>query len=280
VVVERLGDTAARGRHFLADVEIRRRLVEASPNNLALKRPFVVALGFLARAAAADGDLAEAEALHREAFEVASAMAANDPANVDWRRDAAATGARLADLEAELGRLQSALAHHVHAVAVLGPIAAASRTNAISQKDAAGAELSLARTRHRLGDDRAALRGAEAAVALLAPVLAKGPDAPALTISANARLLSAAIMDKRDRPADACRERHQVLSLLGDDGPNVDIGLRLVHARVLAELGRRDDATAIVRALETIGYQSRGLDSIRAAIARPPNRKEPSCPGA
>jgi eukaryotic-like serine/threonine-protein kinase len=280
VVVEKLGDTAARHRHFLADVEIRRRLVEASPNNLALKRPFVVALSFLARAATADGDLAEAEALHREAFEVASAMAANDPANVDWRRDAAATGARLADLEAELGRLESALAHHVHAVAVLGPIAASDRTNTIWQKDAAAAELSLAQTRHRLGDDAAALRGAEAAVALLAPVLAKGPDAPALTISANARLLSAAIMDRHGRPADACRERQQLLSLLAEDGPDVDVGLRLVHAQVLAELGRRDEASAILRALETIGYQSRRLDSIRTAIARPPNRREPPCPRA
>jgi eukaryotic-like serine/threonine-protein kinase len=266
VVVEKLGDAEARSHHFQADVDIRRRLVEAHPANATLKRPFFVALTYLARALADDGETARSEALHREAFEVAQAMAASDPANANWRRDAASAEAQLAAIEVDLGRLRDAEAHYAHAAAVLGPMAAANRTNAGWQRDAAIAELGLARTRRLLGDDVSALEGAARAVALLHPLLASAFDPLAARFSAEAELEAAAVLESRGRAAEARRKREHALALLGEDGPGGDSLLRVVRARILAELGRIDEARAIVTAVAATGHRSRRLTFVQSLV--------------
>jgi serine/threonine protein kinase/tetratricopeptide (TPR) repeat protein len=278
VVVEKLGDAAAGIRHFQADVDIRRRLVAADPANAALKRQFFVALTYLARAVANDGEIARADPLHREAFDVAQAMAANDPANVNWRRDAASAEAQLAELQADLGRLRDAEAHYAHALSVLHPIATANVTDAGRQHDAAIAELGLARTRHRLGDETAAAEGATRVTALLDPLLAAGADPLAARIAAEAHLLLAAVMDARGRSTDARHTRERALSLVGEDGPGVDVILRVVHARILAELGRADEARALVSAVEATGHRSRRLEFVKSFVQRPSHRGGPHAP--
>jgi serine/threonine protein kinase/tetratricopeptide (TPR) repeat protein len=270
VVVEKLGDAAARSRHFQSDLDIRRRLVEANPANAGLKRPFFVALGYLARAMADDGETVRAEALHRQAFEVAQAMSASDPTNMNWRRDAASAEARLADLEAELGRFADAEPHHAHAVSVLGPLAAANRKDTGRQRDAANAELGLATTRHLLGEQTAAVDGATRVSALLAPLLAARADPLTRVIAAEAELLIATVMDARGRTADAGDRRNRALALIGKDSPDADSMLRMVHARILAELGRTDEARAIVTAVEATGYRSRRLRLVQSLIRRSP----------
>jgi serine/threonine protein kinase len=268
VVVEKLGDVAARSRHFQSDLDVRRRLVEAHPDNAALKRPFFVALGYLARAMADDGETVRAEALHREAFEVARAMAASDRTNMNWQRDAANAEARLADLEAELGRFVDAKAHHEHAVSVLGPMAAANPKDTARQREAANAELGLATTRHRLAEQSAALDGAARVSALLAPLLTARADPLSRVIAAEAELLAAAVLDGRGRAADARDRRTRALAIVGDDSPGADRMLRMVHARILAELGRLDEAGAIVTAVEATGYRSRRLELVQSLIRR------------
>lgn len=268
VVVEKLGDVPARNRHFQADVEIRRRLIDAAPANLALRRPFFVALSYLARATADDGAMAEAETLAREAFAVASSMAANDSTNIDWRRDAASAEARLADVVGDLGRLREAEGHHRNAAAVLGEIAAADRKHPARQRDAANAALGLATTRHRLGDDTAASRGIDTVATLLDPLLLAGHDALTATIAAEARLLAAAIADAGGRPTVARAAREDALRITTAGAKDEDVMLRLVRARALTELGRADEARAIITPIAAGGHRSRRLAAVQQLLQR------------
>jgi ATP/maltotriose-dependent transcriptional regulator MalT len=153
---------------------------------------------------------------------------------------------------------------------VLGPLAAANRKDTAWQRDAANAELGLATTRHHRGQQAAAADGAARVSALLAPLLSAGADPLTRVIAAEAELLTAAQLDARGRAADARDRRTRALALVAKESPRADSILRIVHARILAELGRVDEARAIVSAVEATGYRSRRLELVQSLIRRSP----------
>jgi tetratricopeptide (TPR) repeat protein len=270
VVVEKLGDREARRVHFLAGADVMRRLVSNAPDDYSLKRRLVTALNFLARALESEGQPVEAEAVQREAFDLATAMAEHDPKNLEWRRDAAVNGKRLADLERELGRPLDALARYERATAILAEIAAIDRSHLARQRDAAGAGVALAALRLELGDEAGARRAAEGATALVTPLLEQGVDAGAVEMAAEAALIVAAVAHRRGDTNGALGQREAASEFIGPDAADDPPDRRLLRAAVLADLGRIDEARAIVTAVEATGHRSRRLEKVRTVIVRQP----------
>src|SRR4029434_1032168 len=108
LLLDKLGEVDTALKHHLADLEIRRDLVEHQPDNFALKRRYQASLSFVGGAYEDRGDLGMAVKYYQTRREVASAYSAADPRNADWRRDVAAAESTLAAALRLMGSLPEA----------------------------------------------------------------------------------------------------------------------------------------------------------------------------
>jgi tetratricopeptide (TPR) repeat protein len=197
---------------------------------------------------------------------VASAYAAADPRNSDWRRDEAMAESNLAGALHLMGSLQEAARTYERALTIIKPIADASPTQATRQRDLADAELGIGLTYFDIGDlDAAADRAAEVE-RLLAPLLARGTDWEAARTAAEGRLLAADVAARRGDARQAQQWRQSALAMVGSSQEaNPEKRLLAVEARALLALNRAAEARPIVERLTRLGYRH---PTLMRAVAR------------
>jgi tetratricopeptide (TPR) repeat protein len=255
-VLDKLGEVDVALKQFLADLQVRRELVDRQPDNFALKRDYQVALSYVGGADEDRGDLGKAAEIYSLRREVATAYAAADPRNANWRRDVASAESALAGVLRLAGSLHEAERAYERAISIIKPIAEASPGVAIRQRDLADAELGLGLTYFDRGALDAAGAEADAVERLLAPLLGPGNDREATRRVAEGRLLAADVAGHRgnERLAQQLRESALELVVLSQEA-NPEKRLLAVQARALLALNRVAEARPIVERLTTLGYR-------------------------
>jgi len=254
VVLGKLGETDAALRHYQADLEIRRAMVERDPRDQSIKRTYFVAIDTVGGAREDAGDLKGALEQYQTALEVTSALAASDTTNADWQRDLAISERRLADIFSLTGRPVEARSRYQRALTILRPIAAAAPTSLPRQRDLARVELGLGVVELSRGATAAAREAGAAVERLLAP-FAQKPDSEWARVLAEARLLSADLAVRARDTAGARRLRESALDVTRSVAGIREKRLRGTEARVLIALDRVDEARPIVADLLRLGYR-------------------------
>lgn len=266
VVLDKLGRVQPALEHYLADLTIRRDLVERQPANRALKRSYQVSLSAAGRAQEDRGDLEAAERNYRTLLEVASSQAAIDPRNADWQRDLGVARTYMGNVRRLAGDSAAAERWLLAAVAMLRPIAAASVTVPARQRDLASAELGLGWTLLARRDLQGASARADAVERLLSP-LVTADDGESAWRLADGRLLAAEVIAARENAAGAVRLREAALALVARGGVT-DRRVIATRVRALLTLNRQAEAAPLVERLTRLGYRHPVFMRSVSAVAR------------
>ena len=181
--------------------------------------------------------------------EVASAYAAADPRNANWRRDAGRGRGEPTPVALRLTRLVAGgRAPYERAIAIICDRSPRRHpTLATRQRDLADAELGLGLTYFERGELDAAAARADAVERVLAPLLARGNDREATRRAAEGRLLAADVAARRGNARLAQQLREAALALVvAVRETNPEKRLLAVEARALLALNRTAEALPIV----------------------------------
>jgi hypothetical protein len=235
-------------------------VADGDPENAEWQRRLRNAYYFAGTNAELRGDLAAARALLDSSCVVAGALAARDPANVEWARTATRCGARVARIDVAVGRAREALPQLLAARAAARALDAAHPADAVVHELLASVETETAIARLATGDAAAALDGARRAeIALDAVPAVRGAALRLPLVRARIRLVEA-------RAASSAAARRAALegalAVVGDGDWPAELAVR---AQALVALGRRDEAAPLLARLARAGYA--GVDALPLTIA-------------
>jgi serine/threonine-protein kinase len=265
IVEDQLGDLAAADASFAREIEVHHQILAKDPRNMRARRRLEVGLIYRGLLLRARGETQQAITTLETAFREAQALARLDPTNADWTRDVAAAANALARLDVDQGRHARAIERLRGSRAIMSDLAKKNPTRAIELRDLGGVHTRLAEALRHSRDLAAASTEINAACSLLAPLAEKTPrEAETLRSFAQAneeRGLIAASQGQAARAREAWEAAAATLAPLM--AGTRDRNLLEVWARLMVRLERRDEAKAVFKQLDAIGYREPTLMALR-----------------
>jgi serine/threonine-protein kinase len=259
VVLDKMGRGDEALPHLLADVDLRRRALEKSPQSSSVQHGYGIALSYAGLFYEARGNLDAAHEYFRQFVDVATRLSAQDSRNMAWKRDAAVARINLADVLWLQGGLQEAQRNYEEALAGLRSMGAASSALVAWQLAVVRGEIGLAHVDLQRNAADAAQKHLDEAERIVGPLVERSTSRDARKWTAEARLASADVSDRRRERAEAIRLRESVLTLLGAGGAPADKETLALQARALLGLGRTAEAQPAVARLLAQEYRHPSL---------------------
>ena len=249
VVLKSQGDFNGARQAFDEDLAARRRLSQAAPNDAGRLRKLATSLAFAGTLQQATGDVTHALASYREEVALTDTLARRDPTSAEARRNHAMAQLRLA------GLLDPAAALPL----VEGSVEDLRRlvkkdARAIWRRDLADALFRLSTLQHHFGADSAYAATAEESLALVEVLVAAQPhDLQSVRVLCDTLLITATHEEQVGRPVVAAQRRTRALALASSAVQEPPI--LAAEVRALLSLGRRNEATPLIKKLLDGGYR-------------------------
>lgn len=167
------GDLAKALDSFRQGIAITNKLSAASPNDQPLKRDLAFASIFLGDALADSGDLKEALAAQRRAFDVLTPLVTQT--NAQSRRDVAVARQRIAEVLEKMGDKRGALEIDLELLVIDEELAKADPSNALARRDIYIDHYKIAFLQEAIGEIAAALANQRVCIALCEAQVAANP---------------------------------------------------------------------------------------------------------
>ena len=257
VVLDKMGRGDEALVHLLADVDMRRRALEKSPQNTSVQYGYGIALSYAGLFYEARGSLDAAREYFRQFTDVATRLSALDSRNMAWRRDAAVARIDLANVLRLEGGLQEAQRNYDEALDRLRSMAAGSSAIVSWQLAVVRGEIGLAHVALQRNALDAAQKHVDEGERIVGPLVERCTIRDARRWAAEARLAAADIAERHHDRSEASRLRESAITLVTGGNAPLEKEVLALQARALLALGRVEEARPVVARLLAQGYLTR-----------------------
>jgi serine/threonine-protein kinase len=268
VVQRKLGDFTGAHASHRAELTLKQRLVARDPPNQTYKLRLATALSYLAELEVALGRLDEATREAGASRDLYAALAAADTSSPEKRRFLGTAHRIVATISLERGRTAEALGAATASRALLDPQLVRTPDNAVWQLALARTLTASSYALAAAGRAREAEADARRAVSIVESVLVKRPaDQTARLVLTDAYLAAGEAAHRRGDTTAARGAWAGSLAVVDSVARATGVAeLRVMNSIALVNLGRLEEARALVRTLEQQGFKRpRWLARMRAA---------------
>jgi tetratricopeptide (TPR) repeat protein len=256
-VQQALGDFGDARTQYESEVATYRVLVQTDPRQAQWKQRLGASLAFLSAVRSYMGDLRGGLENAEEALSIDEQLATLDPENVVWQRDYAVALWRVADL-----RMRGDAAGSLDLLAKADGVMRALQTKAPDRAwgpELAGIEVSYARMLSEAGQ----LPRAQQMLMTTLKTIDGDRSIEARARAAEGWFLLGEIYRTRKERTQALAAWSRAEAVHADIGPrSTDLRRLGLWVRILARLGRLEEARSFRSRLQTIGYEDRHIDKV------------------